>query len=301
MAKKSEMDVQGTDGRKPAKPASGSGILLTVITLLWLAGLTAFVFMMLKQPQDSGLENRVAKLETKAAAVGGKIRKPGAENVENAKGGTGTGVGEGAGAGGADAAHIAGMEQRLGQLEKNLADLSTASAKADTPAQPVTAAATVPTGAADPAVSSAVYDELKSKVDDLESRLLACDACAEKPVAKVVVPEKKAEPKKAVARAKKKSKPRVRTARRSQPPIVYKAPIAAAPRAVQAPQMGNYEHYDTVYDISMKVGPMYGHTDGDSVGYSRMAPGAAVHPTSNPAPGSSFAGTSTYYNKGLFE
>jgi len=307
MTKKNEMNVQNPDGRKPPKPASGKGLLLTVITLLWLAGLTAFVFMMLKQPQDSGLETRVAKLETKAAAVGGKIKKPGAENVENAKGGTGTGVagGAGAGTGEADAAKIAGMEQRLGQLEKNLTELSAASAKAGTPAEvPVSAAATVPTGAATaPAVSSPAYDELKSKVDDLEARLLGCDACTEKPVAKVVVPEKKSEPKKAVARAKKKARPRVRTARRSAPVPVYRAPAPAvtATRTVNIPQMGNYEHYDTVYDISMRVGPMYGRTDGDSVGYSRMAPGAAIHPTSNPAPGSSFAGTSTYYNKGLFE
>ncbi|MGE0083686.1 MAG: hypothetical protein AB7S75_04630 [Desulfococcaceae bacterium] len=299
MAKKSEMDILDSDGRKPAKPASGKSSLLTVITLLWLAGLTAFVFMMLKQPQDSGLESRVAKLETKAAAVGGKIKKPGAENVENARGGMESGAVGIAGTGGADATQIAGLEQRLSQLEKNLAGLSATGVKDGTSAAGTPASVTATDAASIP--SSAAYDEIKSKVDELEAKLLACDACAEKPVAKAAVTEKKPEPKKAVARAKKKAKPRVRTARRSPPAYKAPAPVAAAQQAVQAPQMGNYEHYDTVYDISMKVGPMYGHTDGDSIGYSRMAPGAAVHPTSNPTPDSSFAGTSTYYNKGLFE
>ncbi len=280
MAKKDSLD---TDVRKPAKPASGRGSLLTVVTLLWLAGLTAFVFMMLKKSDDSGLENRVAKLETKAAAVGGKIKKPGTENVETAKD-------ESAGP---DAAQMAGLEQRLAQLEQKLGEFSASGAKPADAAAETSAAGTAPL--------SGGYDELKSKVDDLEAKLLACGACAEKPVAKAVVPEKKTEPKKAVARAKKKAKPRVTTARKSSPVYKGPAPVAAAPNAVKAPQMGTYEHYDTVYDISMRVGPMYGHTDRDSIDYSRMAPGAAIHPASNPAPGSSFAGTSTYYNKGLFE
>ncbi|MEZ4528074.1 MAG: hypothetical protein R2941_19365 [Desulfobacterales bacterium] len=290
MAKKSDVNQDG-DVRKPAKPASGKGSLLTVIALLWLTGLTAFVFMMLKQPQDSGLETRVAKLETRAATVGGKIRKPGTGNVENAKDGTGTGEAGGTGAGGADAAQIAGLEQRLAQLEQKLGEPGAAGVKETASGTEMSVA---------PAPSAAGYEEIKKKVEELEAVLLACDACAEKPVAKVAVPEKKTAPKKAVARAKKKAKPRVRTARRSSPPV-YRAPAASAPRTVKAPLMEDYQHYDTVYDISMKIGPMYGHTDRDSIDYSRMAPGAAIHPGSNPAPKSSFAGTSTYYNKGLFE
>jgi hypothetical protein len=281
MAKKTK---DQDSGRKSGGSSLGKGLML--IILLWLAGLTAFAWM--NRPSENSLEPRVAKLEKRTATVGGKIPKPGSEKNSAST---------------ASAQQMDALEGRLETLEKKLAAVSAAEISGSS-------SKGTPGGEKSPAAAGgSPWEEMKNRVDELEARLLACGACSESPAqssasasaAGTGIKEKtetKAAPKKAAARLpRKKSKP-AKVARRAPAPAKTGS-RGSSPKKAAA--VGSYEHYDSLYEISMRMGPQYGYTDRDAMRFSRMAPGAAVHPTSNPTRQSSLSGSSTYYNRGILE
>jgi hypothetical protein len=69
------------------KPRSSkTGPLVTVLLVLWLAGLTALVLMYLQKPAAGDLDARVANLEAKANSLVGKVNPPGTKEINNLEG-----------------------------------------------------------------------------------------------------------------------------------------------------------------------------------------------------------------------
>ncbi len=63
--------------------SSKTGALVMVLMVLWLAGLTALILVYLQKPAAGDLYTRVAKLETKANSLVGKIHPPGSKELNN--------------------------------------------------------------------------------------------------------------------------------------------------------------------------------------------------------------------------
>lgn len=117
---------------KDATKSSKTGALVTVLLVLWLAGLTALVLMYLKKPAPADIDTRVAKLESKANTLVGKVNPPGAKGLND-------------------------LEGRVAELEKRISGLSSGEV------QPVSAG-TDGNGGCD-------CDRLENRVASLESSI----------------------------------------------------------------------------------------------------------------------------------
>jgi hypothetical protein len=294
----------GDDGGKKAKKTkkskssgNGRGSLLLVLVVLWLVGLTAAVafFNLSEGPGSSDLEGRVSALERRSGQVRGTIVPPGADDLgtltdrvdelERRIGGDG-----GAAAANADGtAGTAGavaddcpcdrILSRLDQLESRVATAGAGDENGDAAAS----AGSDTVQARSPAASE----------DSAES--------AEAPPARSASPRMA---RKSVRPGTRKPRPprdipgvEVRSfGREGRPRTPTTAPrtAAPAPRAAPAPSQPVYARdgkldddlqqrtqTESVYDITRRMAPMYGYTEGEMRRVERLAPGAAIYPGNN--------------------
>ncbi|QTA81746.1 Uncharacterized protein dnl_40950 [Desulfonema limicola] len=234
--------------------------LVMVVLVLWLAGLTALFFMLMKNQKDNPIEARVARLEEKASKVVGKIPKPESTGSNN---------------------DIGMLNQRISQLELKIGELQQGG---------------ITTSAVDTKTSNASEDpcncnEFASRLDKLEALVLAKNKVTGNSKTAEIKPAAKEKSvstakKKTVKRAAKKRTPRYTkslASSQAKPKIISRS--ASAKTDYTAP--ANYDNDyigDSVYEISTRFGPMYGgYSNEEMRSISRLAPGAAIYPDSSPS------------------
>jgi uncharacterized coiled-coil protein SlyX len=261
------MGTQSDNNSKSSRKFS----LVTVLLVLWLIGLTALAFMLMKGQQENPLEDRVAKLEKKASTVVGKIT-PAAGNAKEDK---------------VSSSQLAAMNNRINLMEKKIGELKTAQAPAPSSVTPPPSSKPVAAPSAEPQCNC---DDLVSRLAKLEALMLAKKTEVKKEAKPVARAKKK--PKRTVRRAKRKTPKPKRVVRRYTPepePVFISRPVTpeepAKTRDISYSEKDKI--YDSVYDISMRFGPMYGETTKDLDSLRNLAPGAAIYPGSS---------TSSYYN-----
>jgi hypothetical protein len=285
--------------KKSKSSSNGRGSLVLVLVVLWLIGLTAAVAFF-NLPMGGGapdLENRVSALEQRAGQARGAISPPGVDDLGTLTdrvneleerlnaGGAATASAAASGASG-DAGAVAGdcpCDRILGRLDR--LENRVATAGAGDGGAPAAAAAENETAQARSAAAS----------DD------AGDESAEAPAARSASPRVA---RKSVRPGTRKPQPprnipgvEVRSFGRDGRP---RAPMAAprtaapAPRAMPAPSPpvyardGNLDdnlqqstQTESVYDITRRMAPMYGYTEGEMRRMEQLAPGAAIYPGNN--------------------
>jgi len=230
--------------------------LVTVVLVLWLIGLTALFFMLMKNQKDNPIEARIAKLEARASKVVGKIPKPGATGSNS---------------------DIAMLNQRISQIELKLGKIK--------PGGSITTAA-VDTSAAPASGEPCNCNEFASRLDKLEAMVLAKNTSSGITAAADIKPRanKKAvrtPKKKTVKRSAKRRTPRYKKAvvsRQAKPQIIARAALTKTDSAVNTDYDQDYIG-DSVYEMTTRFGTMYGgYSNEEMMNLSRLAPGAAIYP-----------------------
>lgn len=271
---------------KDRKRNNGGTTVLTailVVVILIVGAVSYFGYTELKRIEaaaagggDAVLEQRVQKLEERAAAVVKKVE--GDATTPDV-----------------DAEKIAAMEQRIDQLEQGLQS-----------AAPTTGDGTAMAVSGEPCDC----EQLNERLSGLENAVASLKPESAGTASRVTPTEKKAEaqvsekttPARKVERAPKSRSRSVAVKRpRSRKP---RAATALAPAAVQ-PATRDFQRagtnpydleegergYRSLYEISRGFGPTYGYSANQERGLSKLSPGVAVYPSTD----TPYATTSTTY------
>lgn len=241
--------------KKEKSKSSGMGGILTIVIFLWLAGLTALTVMFLKGSGSTDVEERLMRLEAKAASVGRKVDP-------------------------AQGRQLADLEVRLGKLEQQFGGAVLSASTSD-------AAAGVSNA------SACNCDELTDRVEKLETMVTAMApsdaprsmtvAATEEPP-KEVKEDKSVEPKKAAPRKAVAPKPK-KTAKKR---VAKKKSTAGAvaPAYPGGDSNAYYTRYDpayggeSVFDMTQRIDPNYTRSEYEQTNVNKLAPGAAIYPDS---------------------
>lgn len=233
---------------KPAPKSSQKNLLPVVLMALWLVALTALFFMFLTPTKN--ISERIDKLETRSATVGGKISTAGGDQIADL------------------AKKIAGFEKRFEELDKKLsAENAEQSKKLDALADRLDKTEACCGGKPSAAVRLPKNEEK-----------LAAAPVSDKPKAKAV--------RKKVAKKKRRSEPAISygdapiyPAYSPQPQTL---PIENVPKSEPMYSERNYSmkvnHGDSLYDISRRTIPASGLPVGYMEPVKKLAPGAAIYP-----------------------
>lgn len=285
----------GDDGGKKSKnagksrnPRNGRGSLVLVLVVLWLIGLTAAVaFFNLPMGAGPGdIENRVADLEKRASQVRKAVPSPDggdasalAERVDRleARLGAGGGAVSASAAGSADGFADGNCPcdrilSRLDRLENRTVAAGAPSASppvsTDAAEAPADETATAPEPAPKKAASTRVArksvrpgmrkPQPPRDVPGVEVRSFGRDGRMRAPVAP----------------------PSAGAVSRPVPAPVPSAPVYSRDGALSEDMQRGYQT-ESVYDITRRMAPMYGYTEGEMRRVERLAPGAAIYPGNN--------------------
>lgn len=306
--------------KKSKDSRNGRGSLVLVLVVLWLIGLTAAVAFFNSPagpgPSPSNLESRVSALEQRSGQVRGTIAPPGADDLatltdrvdqlERRSGG-----GDGAAAANADGSGAGAMAggcpcdqiiSRLDRLESRVATAGVGDQNGGVP----TTAASADNGTATTRSAAASSDSGDESAEAPRAR----SASASPNVARksVRAGTRKSRPPRDIPGVEVRSfdrdgRPRApvvssrspaRRSERSAGAMGGTAPTEprSAPRFSAAPPVysrdGNLEESlqqstqtESVYDITRRMAPMYGYTEGEMRRVERLAPGAAIYPGNN--------------------
>lgn len=305
MAFKDSGDEDGKKAKKTKKTKSssnGRGSLVLVLVVLWLIGLTAAVAFF-NLPMGTGtpdLENRVSALEQRAGQARGTISPPGVDDLgtltdrvneleERLNAGGGAAASAAAAGASGDAGAMAGdcpcdrILSRLDRLENRVA-----TAGAGDAAAPETADSENGTAQARSAAASDDSGDSGAESAEAPPARSASSRVARKSVRPGT---RKPQPPRDIPGVEVRS-----FGRDGRPRAPMTAPRAAAPtpRAMPAPSPpvyardGNLDdnlqqstQTESVYDITRRMAPMYGYTEGEMRRMEQLAPGAAIYPGNN--------------------
>ncbi|MFP4419717.1 MAG: hypothetical protein ACLFRG_04165 [Desulfococcaceae bacterium] len=309
MAFKDSGDDDGKKAKKTRKSKgsrNGRGSLVLVLVVLWLVGLTAAVafFNLPMGPGSADLEDRVAALERRSGQVRGTIPPPGVDDLGaltdrmnelerrlDGGGATAAGASDAAGDSGATGGDCPPCDQILDRLDR----LESRVVAAGAGIGDGEASASAENGE-DP--SRSATDAESEDESDAESDAESDEAPKARSAASGVS-------RKSVRPGTRKPRPprdipgvEVRTFRRDgrpRAPVASSAPRAerrSTPAAPSSPPAysrdGNLDENlrqstqtESVYEITRRMAPMYGYTEGEMRRVERLAPGAAIYPGNN--------------------
>ncbi len=235
---------------KPAPKSSQKNLLPMVLMALWLVALTA-LFVMFLTPSKN-ISERIEKLETRSATVGGKIATAGGDQIADL------------------AKKIAAFEKRFEELDKKLsAENAEHTKKLDALATRLDKTEACCGGKPSAEVKSPKKEEK-----------MAAASVSDSPKAKPV--------RKKIAKKKRRSEPVYSYTDTTSypsysPPSPQELPVESVPRGEASySQERNYSmrvnHGDSLYDISKRTIPASGLPVGYMEPVKKLAPGAAIHP-----------------------
>lgn len=234
---------------KPTPKSSQKNLLPMVLMALWLVALTA-LFVMFLTPSKN-ISERIEKLETRSATVGGKIAASGGDQIADL------------------AKKIAAFEKRFEELDKKLsAENAEHTKKLDALAGRLDKTEACCGGKPSAEVKSPKKEEK-----------MAAASVSDKPKAKAV--------RKKVAKKKRRSEPVMSygdaPAYPAYSPPSQTLPVENVPRAEASySEERNYSmkvnHGDSLYDISRRTIPASGLPVGYMEPVKKLAPGAAIYP-----------------------
>jgi hypothetical protein len=320
MAFKDSGEDDGKKSKKTKKSKgsrNGRGSLVLVLVVLWLIGLTAAVAFFNSPvgpgPSPSNLESRVSALEQRAGQVRGAIAPPGADDL-----GTLTdrvnqleqriGGGDGAAAANADgSAAAAGAMAGDCPCDRILARLDRLESTTTAGAGDDNGGAATATASADNGTAQARSEAAASDSGDESAEAPRARSASSNVARKSVRPgTRKPRPPQDIPGVEIRS-----FGRDGRPlaPVVSSRPAERSggamggtsrtqPRSMPAPRLsaappvysrdGNLEENlqqstqtESVYDITRRMAPMYGYTEGEMRRMEQLAPGAAIYPGNN--------------------
>lgn len=291
---------KNTKTQKTRNPRNGRGSLVLVLIVLWLIGLTAAVafFNLFMGPGPAGnLEGRVARLERQAGEVRGTVPPPGADDLatltdrmdqlEARVAGGAAGTAGGAETADAAAGTMAGdcpcdrILSRLDRLEDRMV------AMAGEGDEPATAAAEET-----PSESQAAADA--DAAEDTETAAEETAPAPRKVARKTVRPgTRKPRPPQDIPGVEVRSygrdgrvrEPVLRPDRTANQARTSARPAPAEPvysrDGAFSEDVRRGTQTESVYEITRRMAPLYGYTEGEMRNMERLAPGAAIYPGNN--------------------